>query len=216
MMELSPSLTVQLVSCTAACVGFAYWFNVKGIQVMNAGIGAFFTWLVYALLYNAGYSNFLATLVGSIFVAAYAQVMARVNKAPATIFQTVCVFPLVPGPNLYYMMYCIVMEEHEMAHFVHIDNHRVGILSASHNGTALGNSGDVERVDDIAWRKRPLEMRRIIAVPLKGIEEIYTGITSMSIMLIYQFRRLRRQLHGRGKAVVIVYAILHIALLLCR
>ena len=104
MMELSPSLTVQLISCTAACVGFAYWFNVKGIQVMYAGIGAFFTWLAYALLYNAGYSNFMATLVGSIFVAAYAQVMARVNKAPATIFQTVCVFPLVPGANLYCMM----------------------------------------------------------------------------------------------------------------
>ena len=115
MMELTPSLAVQLISCTAACVGFAYWFNVKGIQVLYAGIGAFFTWLVYALLYNAGYSNFLATLVGSIFVAAYAQVMARVNKAPATIFQTICVFPLVPGPNLYYMMYCIVMEEHEAA-----------------------------------------------------------------------------------------------------
>ena len=115
MMELAPSLTVQLISCTAACVGFAYWFNVKGIQVMYAGIGAFFTWLVYALLYDAGYGNFMATLVGSIFVAAYAQVMARVNKAPATIFQTVCVFPLVPGPNLYYMMYCIVMEDHDMA-----------------------------------------------------------------------------------------------------
>jgi uncharacterized membrane protein YjjB (DUF3815 family) len=115
MMELAPSLAVQLVSCTAACVGFAYWFNVKGIQILYSGIGAFFTWLVYALLFNAGYSNFLATLVGSIFVAAYAQVMARVNKAPATIFQTVCVFPLVPGPNLYYMMYGIVMEMHEVA-----------------------------------------------------------------------------------------------------
>ena len=115
MMELSPSLAVQLISCTAACVGFAYWFNVKGIQVMYAGIGAFFTWLAYALLYNAGYSNFLATLVGSIFVAAYAQVMARVNKAPATIFQTICAFPLVPGPNLYYMMYGIVMEMHDVA-----------------------------------------------------------------------------------------------------
>ena len=115
MMELTPSLVVQLISCTAACVGFAYWFNVKGIQVMYAGIGAFFTWLAYALLYNAGYSNFMATLVGSIFVAAYAQIMARINKAPATIFQTICVFPLGPGPNLYYMMYCIVMEEHEMA-----------------------------------------------------------------------------------------------------
>lgn len=111
MMELAPSLIVQLISCTAACVGFAYWFNVKGIQILYCGVGAFFTWLVYALLYDAGYSNFLATLVGAIFVAAYAQVMSRVNKAPATIFLTVCVFPLVPGPNLYYMMYAIVMEQ---------------------------------------------------------------------------------------------------------
>ena len=115
MMELTPSLTVQLVSCTAACVGFAYWFNVKGIQVLYAGIGAFFTWVVYALLFEAGYSNFAATLAASIFVAVYAQVMARINKAPATIFQTICVFPLVPGPNLYYMMYCLVMEDHNMA-----------------------------------------------------------------------------------------------------
>ena len=79
MMVLAPSLLVQLISCTAACVGFAYWFNVKGIQVMYAGIGAFLTWLVYALLYNAGYGNFLATLAGSVFVATYAQVMARCN-----------------------------------------------------------------------------------------------------------------------------------------
>lgn len=111
MMELAPSLAVQLISCTVACVGFAFWFNVKGIQILYSGIGAFFTWLVYALLYDAGYSNFLATLVGAIFVAAYAQIMARINKAPATIFQTVCAFPLVPGPNLYYMMYAIVMED---------------------------------------------------------------------------------------------------------
>ena len=115
MMELAPSLAVQLISCTAACVGFAYWFNVKGIQVLYSGVGAFFTWLVYALLYDYGCDNFTATLVGAIFVALYAQIMARVNKAPATIFQTVCAFPLVPGPNLYYMMYGIVMEMHDVA-----------------------------------------------------------------------------------------------------
>lgn len=115
MMQLAPSLAVQLISCTAACVGFGIWFKVRGIQVVFSGIGAFFTWLVYALLYDAGYSNFLATLVAAVFVALFAQVMARVNKAPATIFQTVSVFPLVPGPNLYYMMYGIVMENFDMA-----------------------------------------------------------------------------------------------------
>ena len=109
MMELASSLPVQLISCTAACVGFAYWFNVKGIQVLYCGIGSFFTWLIYALMYGAGYNNFVSTLTGAVAVALYAQIMARVNWAPATIFQTVCVFPLVPGPNLYYMMYDIVI-----------------------------------------------------------------------------------------------------------
>ena len=80
----------------------------EGKQVAFAGIGAFLTWFVYALLFDAWQSNFLATLAGAVFVAAYAQLMARVNKAPATIFLTTTVFPLVPGPNLYYMMYWIV------------------------------------------------------------------------------------------------------------
>jgi uncharacterized membrane protein YjjB (DUF3815 family) len=111
MMELAPSLGVQLISCTVACVGFAIWFQVKGKQVFYAGVGAFLTWLAYALLFDLWGSNFIATLAGAVFVAGYAQIMARVNKAPATIFLTASVFPLVPGPNLYYMMYAIVMEE---------------------------------------------------------------------------------------------------------
>ena len=115
MMELASSLTVQLISCTVACVGFAVWFRVKGKQVLFSGIGAFFTWLVYALLFEQWDSNFLATFAGAIFVAGYALVMAKVNKAPATIFLTASVFPLVPGPNLYYMMYGIVMEDYAMA-----------------------------------------------------------------------------------------------------
>ena len=115
MLVLAPSLTVQLISCTIACIGFGLWFNVKGIQVVYSGIGAFFTWLTYSLVYEATSSNFQATLIASVFVAIYAQIMARVNRAPATIFLTVCVFPLVPGPNLYYMMYYIVMEDLKVA-----------------------------------------------------------------------------------------------------
>ena len=37
--------------------------------------------------------------------------MSRVNKAPSTIFLTASVFPLIPGPNLYYMMYGFVSND---------------------------------------------------------------------------------------------------------
>ena len=104
----SPNLIVQLISCTAACVGFALWFKIRGMQVVYCGIGAFFTWLIYALVYEARPSNFLATTIAATFVAFYAFIMSRINKAPSTIFLTASVFPLIPGPNLYYVMYACV------------------------------------------------------------------------------------------------------------
>lgn len=115
MLVLASSFITQLISCTIACVGFAYWFNVKGIQVLYSGIGAFFTWAVYYVCFEMTNSNFQSTLFGAIFVAIFAQIMARVNRAPATIFLCVCVFPLVPGPNLYYMMYYLVLENYKVA-----------------------------------------------------------------------------------------------------
>lgn len=108
---LNHSIPIQLISCTIACVGFAYWFQIKGIQVLYSGIGAFFTWAIYAGVYAVNPNNFLATLLGATFVAFYAFAMARVNKAPSTIFLTASVFPLIPGPNLYYMMQGYVAQD---------------------------------------------------------------------------------------------------------
>lgn len=108
---LNHSIPIQLVSCTIACVGFAFWFQIRGKQVIYSGIGAFITWSIYLIVFEIEPSNFLATLVAAIFVAAYAFVMSRINKAPSTIFLTASVFPLIPGPNLYYMMYGCVTRD---------------------------------------------------------------------------------------------------------
>lgn len=115
MFILNSNVPIQLISCTIACVGFAYWFNVKGIQVLYCGIGAFFTWIIYLVVYEYKPSNFVSTMVGAMFVYAFAAIMARVNKAPATIFLTTSAFPLIPGPNLYYMMYAFANEDFEVA-----------------------------------------------------------------------------------------------------
>ena len=105
---LNHSVPIQLISCTVACTGFAFWFKIRGKQVWYNSIGAFFTWLIYALVYEARPSNFLATTIAATFVAFYAFIMSRINKAPSTVFLTASVFPLIPGPNLYYVMYACV------------------------------------------------------------------------------------------------------------
>lgn len=112
---INHSVPIQLISCTIACTGFALWFKIKGWQVLYSGVGAFFTWGIYVLVYEIAPSNFLATLVGAVFVAFYAFIMSRINKAPSTIFLTASVFPLIPGPNLYYMMYGYVSSNSELA-----------------------------------------------------------------------------------------------------
>lgn len=112
---LNHSVPIQLISCTIACTGFALWFKIRGRQVLYSSVGAFFTWGIYVLVYELRPSNFLATLMAAIFVAAYAFIMSRINKAPSTIFLTASVFPLIPGPNLYYMMYGCLSRNVELA-----------------------------------------------------------------------------------------------------
>ena len=129
---LNHSVPIQLASCTVACVGFAMWFKIQGKQVLFSGIGAFFTWAIYCLVYAFWPSNFVATMAGAVFVAAFAFIMARVNKAPATIFLTASAFPLIPGPNLYYMMYGWVSGDNLMA------RQETGILLETCLAIALG------------------------------------------------------------------------------
>lgn len=106
---------IQLMASAIGTAGFAVWFNIKGRQVWYSGVGAFITWATYKLVMGWTDNVFTAALVASMFVALYAHIMARVNKAPATIFLVASIFPLIPGAALYYMCYGIVMDMPEFA-----------------------------------------------------------------------------------------------------
>ena len=82
---------------------------------MSCGLGAFLTWGIYLLMALLGAGVFAATMAASVFCGLYAQIMARVHKTPATIFSTICVFPLIPGASLYYTMYGLVTKNTDLA-----------------------------------------------------------------------------------------------------
>lgn len=111
-----PAPWIQLLSITVACVGFSILFRVRGRKIVFCTLGATLTWAVYLLAYHVYPSAFGATLVSSIFCGLYAQIMARINKSPATIFSTICILPLVPGSSLYYAMYGVVTRNPELAY----------------------------------------------------------------------------------------------------
>ena len=106
---------IQVIAAFVGSIGFAIILKIKGRQILYAGIGGMLTWCVYLVCYNMMESYFWANLVAAMFVAFFAEIMARVNKAPATIFLTAAAVPLIPGRNLYYTMFGIVAGDLPMA-----------------------------------------------------------------------------------------------------
>ena len=104
-------MIVQTAAAFLGSIGFAVFLKMKGKQIVLAGIGGAVPWLVYLLMQNYIDGYFVPYLIASIFVGIYAEIMARVNKAPATIFLTAAAVPLIPGGSLYYTMLGIVEKD---------------------------------------------------------------------------------------------------------
>lgn len=107
-------MIIQIFSAFIGSLGFALFFNMKGKQLAAAGIGGALTWIVYLLVQPGFDGYFIPYLVASIFVGIFAEIMARVGKAPATIFLTTAAVPLIPGSGLYYTMLGIVEKDEEV------------------------------------------------------------------------------------------------------
>lgn len=104
-------MIIQTAAAFLGSIGFAVFLKMKGKQIVLAGIGGGVTWLVYLLMQNYIDGYFVPYLIASIFVGIYAEIMAHVNKAPATIFLTAAAVPLIPGGSLYYTMLGIVEKD---------------------------------------------------------------------------------------------------------
>ena len=104
-------MAMQVFMAFLGSIGFAIFFKMKGKQIILAGIGGAIAWAVYLLMAEYVEGEFIPNFVASVFVAIYAEIMARVNRAPTTIFLTAVAIPLLPGGSLYYTMAGLVNKD---------------------------------------------------------------------------------------------------------
>lgn len=104
----------QILAATIGSTGFAIFLKMKGKQIVFAGLGGMATWWIYLICENAFGGLFVPNLIASIFAGVFAEVMARVNRAPATIFLTAAAVPLIPGGMLYYTMLGLVTSDEKL------------------------------------------------------------------------------------------------------
>lgn len=96
---------IQLIGAAIGSLGFSLLFNAGKRTLLPAVVGGTLGWAFYLLFEWLGASVFVAAIAASVFCQIYSEFLARLMKAPTTVFFIPAIVPLVPGGSLYHTMY---------------------------------------------------------------------------------------------------------------
>lgn len=102
-----------IITGTVGTLGFSFIMNLRRNRIIYVVIGGLVTSILYVAGMHYETNVFLINLIPTVVVTIYAEVMARVVKAPVTIFLIPSLIPLIPGGALYNTMLCILLSDQE-------------------------------------------------------------------------------------------------------
>ena len=111
-MLISDVLTT-IISGMLGTIGFSVLFKSDKNRIICNAVGGALTCLVYLVSCHFIDHVLLQNLVPALFATAYAEIMARIVKAPATPILACSIISLVPGGKLYYTTYYFVVGDME-------------------------------------------------------------------------------------------------------
>ncbi len=107
-MTFNEALTI-IITGTIGTLGFSLLFKANPKRTPFNALGGMLTCVVYVICCYYFSHEFFQNFFPALFATAYAEVMARVLKAPATPILACSIIPLVPGGKLYYTTYYLVV-----------------------------------------------------------------------------------------------------------
>ncbi|MCM1365601.1 MAG: threonine/serine exporter family protein [Faecalibacterium sp.] len=106
-MDIKEALTI-IISGIVGTTGFALLFRIQHKKIIFAAIGGGLTCVVYVISCVYFSHEFFQNLFPALAATAYAEILARIIKTPATPFVACSILPMVPGGKLYYTMYYFI------------------------------------------------------------------------------------------------------------
>ena len=91
--------------------GFSFLFGVRGRKIAVLGAGASVGWIVYLAAARLGADVFFANFAAALTVEVLSSFLAIGLKSPVTVMQIPLLIPLIPGGDLYYMMYNLISQD---------------------------------------------------------------------------------------------------------
>lgn len=95
---------LQILAATMGALGFGILFQVRGKHLLTVAVGGGLGWLFCILLNLVIPNEAVVYFIVAVAISLYTEVMARILKAPTTVFLAPSLIPLVPGASLYYTM----------------------------------------------------------------------------------------------------------------
>ncbi len=111
---LEHSFPVLLIAAVIGTVAYAGVFGVHPKRFPVAALCGGAVYTVYTVMLALSGSVFVAALVCAIFGALASQLCARIFRAPAIVFLTPGIIPIVPGGGLYYTMSYLLQGDSEL------------------------------------------------------------------------------------------------------
>lgn len=98
-----------IISGLVGTLGFSLLFKSNPRRTVFNALGGAITCVVYVVCCELFRHEFMQNFFPALVATAYAEIMARVLKAPATPILACSIIPLVPGGKLYYTTYYFVV-----------------------------------------------------------------------------------------------------------
>lgn len=96
---------IQILGAFFAVAGFALVLGIPGKFTVYTGATGAVGWMVYLFSEAVMDSVVLASFFSAVVIAVISQILARVFKAPVTLFIIAAMMTLVPGAGMYRIVY---------------------------------------------------------------------------------------------------------------
>ena len=107
---------IIILTGTLGTLGFTLLFRMRKRLIVWALLNSCLTTALYTLCVHLTPLPFFQNLFPALFAMTFAEVLARLTKAPTTPYIVCTIIPLVPGGALYYTMYHVILGEMELFH----------------------------------------------------------------------------------------------------
>lgn len=98
------SYPLQFLLSFITTLGFSFFFQVRHRALVSASLAGALGWVLCAYCVEHGMSLIFSNFFAALLIAFLAEILARFEKSPVTIYIVPGILPLVPGFRIYYMM----------------------------------------------------------------------------------------------------------------